>query len=50
MAIYDISVHCNECGQLHAVLLRIDLDGGPDEKRSIADAFVGACCRLSSQP
>jgi len=30
MATYDISVHCQDCGKVHLVLLRIDLDGGPD--------------------
>jgi hypothetical protein len=37
----DISVHCQDCGKVHPVLLRIDLDGGPDEKRSVADVFRG---------
>jgi hypothetical protein len=41
MATYDISVHCQDCGKVHPVLLRIDLDGGPDEKRSVADVFRG---------
>jgi hypothetical protein len=41
MATYDISVHCKDCGKDHPVLLRIDLDGGPDRKRSIADLFQG---------
>jgi len=27
MATYDISVHCKDCGKVHPVLLRIDLDG-----------------------
>lgn len=41
MATYDISVHCQDCGKVHPVLPRIDLDGGPDEKRSVADVFRG---------
>ena len=41
MATYDISVHCQDCGKVHPVLLRIDLDGGPDEKRSVADVCRG---------
>lgn len=34
MSPYDISVHCNDCGKLRAVLLRIDLDGVIDIGRS----------------
>jgi hypothetical protein len=41
MATYDISVHCQDCGKVHPVLLRIDLDDGPDEKRSVAEVFRG---------
>ena len=41
MATYDISVHCQDCGKVHLVLLRIDLDGGPDEKRRVAVVFRG---------
>jgi len=41
MATYDISVQCKDCGKVHPVLLRIDLDPGPAEKRSIADVFRG---------
>ena len=41
MATYDISVHCKDCGKDHPVLLRIDLDGGPDRKQSIAESFQG---------
>lgn len=41
MATYDIFVHCDDCGKLHAVLLRIDIDEGPDEKHSVADTFRG---------
>ena len=39
MATFDISVQCHDCGKVHPVLLRIDLDAGPDEKRSIAEVF-----------
>jgi len=41
MATYDISVHCQDCRTVHPVLLRIDLDGGPDEKRRVAVVFRG---------
>jgi len=41
MASYDISVQCTHCGKVHPVLLRIDVDPGPDAKRSIADVFRG---------
>jgi hypothetical protein len=47
MATYDISVHCQDCGKVHPVLLRIDLDGGPDEKGSVADVYRG--CLLPPQ-
>ena len=41
MAMYDISVQCKDCGNVHPVLLSVDLDSGPDEKRSIAEMFQG---------
>ena len=41
MAAYDIFVHCKDCGKDHPVLLRIDLDGGPDGKHSVAELFHG---------
>ena len=41
MVTYDIAVHCKDCGKDHPVLLRIDLEGGPDQKRSIAEIFRG---------
>ena len=39
MGAYDISAYCKDCGKDHPVLLRIDLDGGPDRKQSIAELF-----------
>ena len=41
MAMYEISVHCKDCGKDHPVLLRINLDSGPDRKQSIAEVFQG---------
>jgi hypothetical protein len=41
MAAYDIFVHCKDCGNDHPVLLRIDLDGGPYGKQSVAELFDG---------
>jgi hypothetical protein len=49
MATYDISVHCKDCGKDHPVLLRIDLEGGPDHKQSIADLFQGRSLPPRSQ-
>ena len=47
MAAYDIFVHCRDCGKDHPVLLRIDLDGGPYGKESVAELFHG--CTLPPQ-
>ena len=41
MATHGISVHCKDCGQEHLVLLRIDIENGPDQKRTVAEVFRG---------
>jgi hypothetical protein len=38
---YEIYVHCNECDGEHAMRVRIYLDDGPLEKKSIAETFQG---------
>ena len=38
---YSIYVSCNQCGGEHPMGVSIYLNGGPVEKRSIADVYQG---------
>jgi hypothetical protein len=38
---YEIYVHCDECGGEHPMRVRIYLNDGPVEKKSIAEMFQG---------
>lgn len=41
MPAYDVTVHCKQCGGDHPVLLRLHIEGGPEQKQSIAECFRG---------
>ncbi len=41
MAQYDVYVFCDECFVPHPLGIRIDLDDGPAEEKSIGDAYAG---------
>ena len=41
MALYDVYVFCNNCGQVHPMTIRISLDDGPAEKDSIGNVYAG---------
>jgi hypothetical protein len=41
MSHYEIYVTCTECGGEHAMRVRINLEDGPPNKRSVSDAYYG---------
>jgi len=41
MPAYDISVHCQDCGRDHPVLLRLHIEEVLQRKQSIAELFQG---------
>jgi len=41
MALYDVYVFCNVCGDVHPMGIRISLDDGPTERESIGNQYAG---------
>ncbi len=41
MAMYEIHVFCNECGQTHSMEMAITLNDGPADRASIGNTYAG---------
>ena len=41
MPTYDIRVHCTECDSEHPTLVKVHLEDGPADKKSLAEYFYG---------
>ncbi len=41
MALYEVQVFCNICGEVHRMGLGFELDDGPSKRESIGDTYAG---------